>query len=570
MTKGNIQVTHKGNIKGSRVLSSTMAGLTATAMLMGVLSASASASTKESSSKPLSLTVSGNTVEPIPHSFNPYILTSGGNLIDAEPMIYESLLQFDLLKPGTIYNWLASSYQLTNGDKTLTFNLRKGVKWTDGTPFTSADVVFSFDLMKKYTSLNSNGDTFASVRAEGPYKVVFSLAKANYPQLYDIGSTYIVPEHLWKNVNPTRFLDTNPDGTGPYTVERFSPEDLVLTKNPNYWQRGKPQVAELNYPAWSSADADNRDLSNGTETWAGNYIPDVKKTYIAADPKYRHYWFAPVGVVALLPNLTVYPLNELAVRKAISDAIDRQTVSVEGESTYEAPATSPTGLVLPYDNSVLAPQYKNLRFKQDDAQAKKLLEGAGFKMGSGGYFLGKDGKPITLTIMDPSSYSDYMTDAQIISSNLKAIGIKVNVEGLSVNAWTADYTDGDFQLTILYSNIGPSPYYWYNGWLNDSLTAPVGKAATADFSRWYSASTQKALAEYTTGTTVAARNAGIMAIEKVMVEDEPVIPLVYSAVWFEYDNRNVVGWPTPSNPYAMGEPAGANAEVTVLHLRPRK
>lgn len=561
--------TEKPRTKGKAALSSAAATLTAAAMVVGTLGAPASASAVREGGRTLSLTVSGNTVEPIPHSFNPYILTSGGNLIDAEPMIYESLLQFDLLKPSTIYSWLASSYQFGNGDKTLTFDLRKGVKWTDGTPLTSADVVFSFDLMKKYPSLNTNGDTFSSVRAEGPYKVVFSFANADYPQLYDIGITYIVPEHLWKGVDPVKFLDTDPVGTGPYTVERFSPEDLVLTKNPHYWQPGEPKVTELNYPAWASADADNRDLSNGTETWAGNYIPDVKRTYIAADPKYRHYWFAPVGVVALLPNLTVYPLNELPVREAISDAIDRQTVSSEGESTYEAPATSPTGLVLPYDDSVLSPQYKNLKYTLNDAKARSLMKAAGFKMGSSGYFLGKNGKPITLTLMDPSSYSDYITDAQIISSNLKAIGIKVNVEGLSVNAWTADYTDGDFQLTILYSSIGPSPYYWYNGWLNDALTASVGKAATADYSRWYSATTQKALADYTTGTTVAERNAGIMAIEKVMVQDEPVIPLVYSAVWFEYYNRDVVGWPTPSNPYAMGEPAGADAEITVLHLKAR-
>lgn len=572
MTKSHVKTIHYPETRVHRALSSVAAGLTVTAMLVVGLTAPASAATRETPSQSgnasNSLTVSGNTVEPIPDSFNPYVLTSGGNLIDAEPMIYETLLQFDLLKPGTIYDWLASSYQFSNADKTLTFDLRKGVTWTDGTPLTSADVVYSFDLQQKYASLNTNGDSFSSVRADGPDKVVFTFSKADYPQLYDIASTYIVPEHIWKSVNPMSYADTHPVGTGPYTVERFSPEDLVLTKNPHYWQPGEPKITQLNYPAWASADADNRDLVNGTETWAGNYIPEVQRVYVDQNPKYRHYWFAPVGVVALLPNLAVYPLNILAVREAISDAINRQSVSTEGESTYEAPATSPTGLVLPYDDSVLAPQYKDLKFTLNDAKAKQLMESAGFTM-KNGYFVGKNGKPITLNLIDPSSYSDYMTDALIISSNLKAIGIKVNVSGISVNAWTSDYFDGDFQLTILYSNIGPSPYYWYNGWLNDALSAPVGKTATADFSRWYSAATQSALAQYTTGVTTAARNAGIMAIEKVMVEDEPVIPLVYSAVWFEYDNQYVGGWPTPSNPYAMGEPAGLDAEITLMHLSPR-
>lgn len=534
--------------------------------------ATPTASTVGASASPngaLSLTVSGNTPGPIPKSFNPYVLTSGGNLIDAEPMIYESLLQFDDLKPGTIYPWLASSYKLSNGDKTLTFDIRKGVKWSDGQPLTSADVVFSFDLVKKNASLNTNGANFESVKAEGKYKVVFTLAKPDYPQLYDIGVTYIVPEHIWKGVNPVTYTDANPVGTGPYVIGSFSPEDLVLTKNPHYWQSGKPQVTELNYPAYDTADSSNRALSDGQETWAGNYIPDVKKTYIAQDPKYRHYWFAPLGIVALIPNLTVYPFNELKVREAISDAIDRQSVSTEGESGYEGPATSPTGLVLPNDNSLMAPQYKKLKFTVDDAKAKKLLESAGLKM-KGGYFVGKDGKPLSFTIEDPSAYSDYITDAQIISSELKSIGIQVNVKGVSVNAWTSDYTSGNFQTTILFSNEGPGPYYWYDGWLDDSLTAPVGKAATGDYERWHDAATQKYLADYTTGTTNAARNAGIRGLEGIMVRDEPVIPLVYSAVWFEYDDQSVSGWPTQSNPYALGEPAGQEAEIVALHLTRRK
>jgi|SRR5579875_876492 len=547
------------------------AGVGAATLLTVVYGAApgASAAPRSSASAATQVTVSGNTPGPIPRSFNPYIVTSGGNLIDAEPMIYETLLQFDDLKAGTVYPWLASSYAFSNGDKTLTFNLRRGVQWADGRRFTSADVVFSFDLVKKYPQLNTNSVQFASVKAEGPYKVTFTFSQANYPQLVDIGSTYIVPEHIWKSVNPVKFTDPNPVGTGPYVVKSFSPEDLLLAKNPHYWQPGEPKIAELNYPAWDTADSSNRALADGQVTWAGNYIPDVQKTYVAVDPKYRHYWFAPVGVVSLWPNLTVYPLSSVLVREAISDAIDRQAVSVEGESGYEAPAFSPTGLVLPDDQSLLAPQYKNLRFSVNDAKAKRLLEEAGLKMGSNGYFVGKDGKPVSLTIIDPSAYADYMTDGQIISSELKAIGLKVNVEGLSVNAWTSDYTDGNFQLTILWSNVGPSPYYWYDGWLDDALSAPVGKPATGDFERWYSAATQRALSEYTTGVTAAQRDAGIRALEKIMVEDEPVIPLVYSAFWFEYDNQYVAGWPTPSNPYAPGEPAGNAAEVVALHLHPR-
>jgi peptide/nickel transport system substrate-binding protein len=543
------------------------AGLAAAAVLLAACSSGpASTGTTGSSG---SLTVTGNTPGPIPESFSPFSLTSGGQLIDAEPMIYESLLQFDDLEPGTNYPMLASSYQFSDGDKTLTFSIRNGVKWTDGQPLTSADVVYTFDVIKKYPQLNINSANFQTVKADGPGKVVFTFAAADYTQLYKIGITYIVPEHIWKNVNPVKFTDASPVGTGPYVVKSFSPQQLTLTRNTHYWQPGKPAVGQLIYPAYDTADSANLALSEGQVTWAGNYIPNVEKTYISPDPTYRHYWFAPLGGVALIPNLTVYPLNSLDVREAISDAINRSTISTEGESGYEAPFTSPTGLVLPNDQALMAPQYASLRYQVNIAKAKSLLRAAGLTMGSGGYFTGKNGKPITLTIVDPSSYADYITDGQIIAGELKAIGLQVNVSGVSVGAWTADMADGDFQLTILYSNDGPSPYYTYQGWLDDSLTAPVGTSATGDYERWKDPATEQALASYTGGLTAAQRDAGIQALEGIMVKDEPVIPLVYSAVWFQYDNQTWTGWPTPSDPYTLGEPAGQEAELVVLHLSKR-
>lgn len=92
----------------------------------------------------------------------------------AESMVYEPLLQYNLAKPNQTYPWLATSYAFSNGDKTLTFQLRHGVKWSDGKPFTSADVVFTFDMMKKYPTINTLGVSFSTVSAPNPYEVVFT------------------------------------------------------------------------------------------------------------------------------------------------------------------------------------------------------------------------------------------------------------------------------------------------------------------------------------------------------------------------------------------------------------
>lgn len=515
------------------------------------------------------LTVSGNSPGPVPKTFNPFVPTSGGVSLDADMMIYEPLLQYNILKGGQVYPWLASSYKLSSDGKTLTFNLRKGVTWSDGKPFTSADVVYTFGALKKYPSLNSSGVKFNSVVAHGKYQVVVNLPKPYYPAIYNLGSVLIVPAHLWKNQNPQKWGDPSPVGTGPYTVKSFDTQNLTLVRNPHYWMKGKPKVYELQYPEYDSASAGNLALEEGKIPWAGNYLPAVKKTYIAKDPQHRHYWFAPAGLVSLLPNNTVYPLNSVKVRQAISDAVNRQTISKVGESGYEAPVTSPTGLVLPNDKSDMAPQYKNLHTKFDPAAAKKLLKSAGLKMGSGGYFLGKDGKPITLTIEDPSTYTDYMTNDAIVKNDLKAIGIDVNVKGVSVNSWLSDLASGRFDLTVYWSNTGPSPYYVYQGYFDKTLTAPIGKTASGNYERWSSAATQTYLNDYTQGTTASQRMKGIHGLEGIMANDVPVVPLVYSAIWYEWDDTNFTGWPTPKNPYSPGEPAGNPAEIVAVHLKPK-
>ena len=73
----------------------------------------------------------------ITKDFNPFVQSSAATLLGATTLIYEPLLQFNAIKPGSVYNWLATGYTWSNGGKTITFTIRPGVKWSNGTPFTS-------------------------------------------------------------------------------------------------------------------------------------------------------------------------------------------------------------------------------------------------------------------------------------------------------------------------------------------------------------------------------------------------------------------------------------------------
>ncbi len=126
---------------------------------------------------------------------------------------------------------------------------RKGVKWSDGVPFTANDVVFTFNLLKEYPALDlsgiwSNNSDLQSVEASGANVVIFKFLKPNVPLFYYIARTIIVPEHIWSNIkDPVKFLNTeNPVGTGPFLLKGIntSANTKTFVKNSNYWISGRP------------------------------------------------------------------------------------------------------------------------------------------------------------------------------------------------------------------------------------------------------------------------------------------------------------------------------------------
>lgn len=526
-----------------------------------------------SSSNPhkIILTANGNPVGDLTDNFNPYLSTSTANTTVMTTLVYEPLLQFDVLKPGTIYPWLATSWHWSKDAKTLTFHLRHGVKWSDGKPFTAADVVFSYDLLKRYPAINTYGVKFRTVKATSPYTVVMTFDHPSYSTFYYIaGLSYMVPKHIWSKVgNPTTYSDPHPVGTGPYLLKYFHSSGFLMVRNPHYWMKGEPKIYGISYPTWASESAFTAAMGAGKVDWSGNFVSGVKKIF-ADKSKYNKVWqpaASATSITSLLLNLKLSPFNDLQVRRAISLALNRQTIAKVGEDGQAVGVKNPTALLPSEFSAYLSPAYKHLTFRQDIPKAKALLRSAGFHSGPNGTLVGKNGKPLSFTIEDPSDFTDYMTAAQVISSQLKAIGISVNIRGVSVNSWTQDLATGRYQMTVFYSNSGPSPFYMYDGWLDDSLSAPLNKRATADQERWYDPRTQALLARYKAATSPAGQKAAIQGLEGIIVKDLPIIPMFYEPSWCQYNDSQAVGWPTTKNPYWICYPGN---EVVALHLRPRK
>lgn len=515
-----------------------------------------------------SLTLLGNAGGDYSRNFNPY----NPSVISGTPgLIYETLLYFNRLD-GSVKPWLASSYERSSDATSITFHLRKSVVWSDGQPFSSDDVVFTLGLLKKYPSMDVSSimPFIKNISAPDAYTVQVTLNKPFYPLLWYLGGqTYMLPKHVWSSVkgDGSQYADPNPVGTGPYIVKSFTPQLVILSKNPKFWQAGKPEVSELKIPSYDSNTSAELALQKGQIDWTNLYIPNIQKTYINLDPQHNHYWFPASDIVMLFMPLTKYPFNLLPVRQAISSAIDRNKLDQLGESGYEPPA-NPTGL-LPYNKDFTDPKYANLNFTIDTAKSEQLLQGAGFTKGSDGIYADKNGKKLSFNLNVVSGYTDWITDCQLMATELQAVGIKVNVNVIAFDAYYNALQNGTFDMALLWTNPGPTPYYLYDALLRSTNSAPIGQPASSNYERWNDPSTDALLNQYATSTDPTVQKQAIAGLEKIMVEQMPSIPLMNEPYWYQYNTSKFVGWPDQQHPYAApGSATYPDIEYVVLNLHP--
>jgi len=501
---------------------------------------------------------------PYAHNYNPFSPTS--NTYGQAGFVYESLLEFSLTKATWVEPWLATSYQWSQGGRALTLSLRRGVDWSDGTPFTSQDVVYTFDMLNKWPATNKLGIVFSSISAEGPYAVKILFPTPSYTELFYVGSQLIVPEHIWSTYpNPSTALNLDPVGTGPYEVKTLTSQTVILTPNAHYWQTGLPCIKTISAPTYTSNTTADLALEQGNGNWGGVFVAGIKRFTSEAG---HVQWDPPIADISLYPNLAEAPLNSLPLRQAISDVLNRPKIAELGDLGELPPITNATGIILPRDSAQLAPQFAHDNYSINVAKAKAVLAAAGYTWSSAGVLLAPDKKAVAITIIAPSPYSDIVTASGEVISELKVLGIQGTENAVPLTEWINDVTTGEYELSFYWAGAaGPNSFYQYNEWFNSAYSAPVGKSAGSNDERFSSPKADALIKSYL-GTNNASVQAQDMAgLESIEVNELPVIPVYYLADWAEYVDTGIVGWPSPSNPYetpcSYVEPMN---EVVLLHL----
>jgi peptide/nickel transport system substrate-binding protein len=539
---------------GRRHRRTAVAGLAVLALALTACSGSSSAgSTKKLSDKATTLVAYTGQAGDYQANFNPFSPSRIGGLGTIfEPLFFVNKAKTTQPQPllGTESKWNAAGTELT-------VTTRGGVKWTDGQPFTAKDVVFTFEMLKKNPAINNWGFD-GDVKATDDTHVVFTWKAPAYVIAPDaISQVPIIPEHLWKDVNPITDVVAKPVGTGAYKLGEFKPQAFTLVANPNYWG-GAPAVKTVRWLSLSGNQAGADAIAAGSVDWQTGPIPDIQNT---------HQHFPMYDKLTAWQNQTVLatcsseamgckgPQTDPAVRRALYYAMDRTQVNnlaFEKTSNTISPSFALTPTQDQWVSSSVNP--KTAPDKADPAKADSLLQAAGWVKGADGIYA-KGGKKLSLTVEVVTGWTDYITALQTITSQAKAAGIKIETAQSSWNEWTDKKTKGNFELAIdsLYQGPMSDPYYVYNYFFTTPTTAKVGKTAATNISRFSDPTVDDAVAKLKSlnFTDTAPRLAQFDIIQKEIVNAMPYIPVLTGGTTSIWNTQKFSGWPTDSNLYAF-------------------
>jgi peptide/nickel transport system substrate-binding protein len=492
-------------------------------------------------------------------NFNPFTSTGLPSGQFVKGAVYEGLTVSPEGGKPTL-PWLARSWKWSNANKTLTLQIARGVKWSDGKPLTVQDVVYSLTAGRQSKTMDILGiaraeTNVASVKAKGAHAVAINLKT---PDSQFVASTLngviVIPQHIWSKVaDPATFTNAAPVGSGPFTrITRFTTQDYVLSKNPHYWQAGKPLIGCLEYVQAASNDAALALIQSGQVDWSHNFVPNVDKAYTSKDKAHFHAFYATTAYpVSLVFDNTQYPYSLVALRHALSMAIDRNTVSKLGEYGY-APATDAIGLngLFPQwvTDSAVKAQSKQLS-TYNQAAAKKLLTDNGFTY-KGNKLYDPKGNAVSLDIHVISGWSDWVASNQIITKDLSAIGIssKVALEP-DWGAWQPNAMATKNPTLLWQGGSQGSPYGFFYANLSKNAFIPSGKdgSPTGNWEHYADPKATALLAQWKVTLDPAKQQKIATELQKIWLQDLPIVPLFIGPRWSTYSTRYFHCYDSPKN-----------------------
>ncbi len=368
--------------------------------------------------------------------------------------IYDGLVRYN--RNFKIVPDLAKSWKISNGGKTITFYLRRGVYWQNGQKFTAKDVMFTYRLMVNPKTPTPYAAEYLKVyKAQTIGKYIFRVTyKKPYAPALSSWGLSILPEKLLKGKNLlTTKLRSHPVGTGPYEFDKWiHGYEIVLKANPHYFM-GAPRIKRIVYKIVPDISSMFLMLKSNGISYMG--LSPIQYKYESNgkgfNSKFKKYIHPSLSFTFLGYNLLDPLFKNVKVRQALSYAINKKEI-IKG--ALFGLGIHCYGPFMPgtyfYDKDVK-------KYSYNPNKALLLLKQAGWRLKNG--ILEKNGIPFRFTILTPQGNQERLSAAEIIQQNLKKIGIKA---GIRVMEWTSLISEfimkKKFQTVLLGFTITPDPY----------------------------------------------------------------------------------------------------------------
>jgi peptide/nickel transport system substrate-binding protein len=459
--------------------------------------------------------------QPEPPNLAPYISTAAP-ISQVTAKVYDGLLEYGFdLKPKAS---LAESWDVSPDGKTVTFKLRKDVKFHDGKPFTSADVQFTImDVLKKVHPRGIN--TFRDVTAvdtPDAHTAVFKLSNAA-PYMLSALSGYespMLPKHVFSQGDIRTHANANqPIGSGPFKFVEWRRGELVrLDKNPDYWRKGLPYLDRIVVRFINDEATRTAALEKGEAHVAGfGGVPynDAKKLATLPSIEVTTKGYEMISpVVELITNTKKAPFDNQKVRQAVAYAVDRQFIIDNIWFGFGKVATGPISSNFA-PSGIYTDNVTKYQVPDGIERANKLMDEAGFPK--------KDGGVRLEIVHDITPYGpEWQRFGEFVQQRLALIGIKATLRYEDVATWLKrTYTDYDFFLTSNFLYNLPDPVLG----VHRSVHGKLIKQGTVfvNGSRWSDPRSDEAMDKATIEPDPKKRAELYHTMQKVAVEGSPVI-----------------------------------------------
>lgn len=388
-----------------------------------------------------------------PSKLDPDVTT---NFIDfqAEGLIYEQLVRYNANLQ--VVPDLATRWSYSDKNRVLTFSLRKGVKFDDGSTFTSADAVASLKRVinpKTGDAAASYLESVKKILPEGTYRLKLVLKRADTSLIAGLTSLNLSMLSV-KSIKAGN-LSKVPDGTGPFAFSRWSPNNfLILKANAHFWG-GKPKLARVRIEAVPTEQSIASAVQAGTVQEGLLTQPTVVRSLSS----YKVLKVLDLSYRALMLQDHKGPLSKVDNRRAIACAVNRRQVvkdAVFGQGRSVGPV--PIG---PYAEKPISALCATTNL----AKARRFLKLAGDRKGF-------SFTAITSTAIDPTDSAQ----ATAMQSELAKVGITMHIQNLASNAYVQDWLKADFQAAFAWNGANPDPYTMYSRYFGPgaNFAGPAG------------------------------------------------------------------------------------------------